>query len=174
MTSSLEVEDIEMNTCLPEPFEQNTASLSAYGYTRSRQTTLKGTGQYYALRLRGNPETNSELPGFSRALVDLVLAHDLGHLEGYFRTTLLGILESKGGSEPLLFGSSSAPALEEFHHIFSIEGKPACGQPQEESGFSVGPPDDYIVEGISIDWKSAFKHHRNLNKLREKHGIRQV
>ena len=36
------------------------------------------------------------------------------------------------------------------------------------------PFDDYFVEGIRIDWKSTFKFHERLNKLREKYGIRKV
>lgn len=34
--------------------------------------------------------------------------------------------------------------------------------------------DNYLTEGIFINWKDAFKYHRKLNKLREKHGIRKT
>ena len=34
--------------------------------------------------------------------------------------------------------------------------------------------DDYTVDGIDIDWKKTFKFHDKLNKLRAKHGIRQI
>jgi len=34
--------------------------------------------------------------------------------------------------------------------------------------------DDYFVEGIDIDWRKAFKRHDKLNKLRAKHGIKQI
>jgi len=34
--------------------------------------------------------------------------------------------------------------------------------------------DDYFVEGIDIDWRKAFKCHDKLNKLRAKHGIKQI
>lgn len=35
-------------------------------------------------------------------------------------------------------------------------------------------PDNYLTEGIFINWKDALKYHRELNKLREKHGIRKT
>lgn len=34
--------------------------------------------------------------------------------------------------------------------------------------------EDNFIEGIHIDWKSAFRYHKKLNKLRKKHGIRQI
>ena len=34
--------------------------------------------------------------------------------------------------------------------------------------------DDYVVDGICIDWKEACKFHRKVNRLRKKHGIRQI
>lgn len=29
------------------------------------------------------------------------------------------------------------------------------------------PPDEYFVEGINIDWKSAFEYHKKLEELRK-------
>lgn len=34
--------------------------------------------------------------------------------------------------------------------------------------------DDYVVDGIDIDWNKAWKLHDKLNALRKKHGIRQI
>lgn len=166
------VEQIERNTALEE-VKKNTASGSLYNSEHFRENSRREAEQSYKAWVISNLEKDVELSELSMVLADISLFPELHSRADYVRGTPLLMLEKKGQLKPILLSGYSPDALAELGKIIVTPGQLPRLE-QEEKELAGKPPDEYFVEGIHIDWKSAFTYHEKLNKLRKKHGIREI
>jgi hypothetical protein len=166
------VELAEKSTVLEE-IEKNTASGSVYNSEHFQKSARRGAEQFYKAWLTSYLENAVEPNEMSVVLLDLTFSNEPEFLTHHVCSSVLRMLEK----EPYLhrvLSSYSAEASALFDKIIVTPGQLPRLEQEEEEELATGPPDEYFVEGIHINWKSAFKYHEKLNKLRKKHGIRQI
>lgn len=83
-------------------------------------------------------------------------------------------LEKEHLTKSIMPSETPYRVLEKLEEIIQKLREPTPVKVEEKIEPTLGAPDEYFVEGIYINWKSAFQHHNELNKLRQKHGIKQV
>lgn len=148
--NTLSVEEIEKNPVLMKPKE------------------------YYTFWRRSDLEKDADLSEFSTVVVNLLFSDEPWSLGKYSCKSLLRVLEEKGIAKPFMVAKDLSDTLKEISEIIQRRNQLLNLEYEKEVEFAAGPPDEYFVEGIHIDWRSAFKYHEKLNKLRKKHGIRQI
>jgi|GEM_PF-4418024 len=173
MTDS--VAEKERSTALTTPPARNTVAGGVYGSDALRETLRRGVEQSYALWRRGGLE--------SKERVVLMFISDL-HFSGYHSSTgptwSSSCQDMQGWGREEEFGRAFAvtgdltEALDEINEIIRRKAELWTLERVEEEEPQVLIPDEYSVEGIQVDWKSTFRYHDRLNKLRKKYGIRCV
>lgn len=166
------VELAEKSTVLEE-VEKNTASGSVYNSEHFQKSARRGAEQFYKAWVTSHLENAVEPNELSVVLLDLHFSGEPEFLTHHVCSSVLRMLEK----EPYLhrvMSSYSAGASALFDKIIVTPGQLPRLEQEEEEEPAIVIPDEYLVEGIRVDWKSTFKFHERLNKLREKYGIRRI
>jgi hypothetical protein len=167
------VEPTEKNTVL-EDVKKNTASGSLYNSQYVQESARRRAEQFYKDWLNSNLAKDRELYEIAELLADPDLYSEVESLASHVCSGLLLMLEKRGQLKPALLGGYSTDALAKLGEIILTPGQLPRLEQEEEEEPAIVIPDEYFVEGIRMDWKSTFKFHEKLNKLREKYGIRRI
>jgi hypothetical protein len=145
---------------------KNTTSGNVYNSDDFQENARRGLQKDYAVYRRREIEKGVDLSDFSKP-VYLLLYAEVVPTGKYFSRNLLRDLEKRGLSKPFLVPEDFGDILKEISEIIPRKDGFRYLAYEEEVDLTVGPPDEYFVEGIDIDCKSAFESYEKRKKLRE-------
>jgi len=162
-TSMAEIDESPVLTGL---MGKNTTSGNVYNSDDFQENARRGLQKDYAVYRRREVEKDVGLSDFSKSLY-LLLFRDEVPMGEYFCESPLQVLAKTGLSKLFLVPTDVRDTLEGVSGIIQPQNLLQSPEYEEEVELAVGPPDEYFVEGIDIDCKSAFESYEKRKKLRE-------